>query len=169
MKPFRFSPIKDEAQLMRAIEYIHFESNKLCKQNFGSLLPVAGNIGVFCHFEDEFKQLIKIRNELTDSSDNWNHKYFRLHKPIVIPAKNDVPETTYTYLYIRQPDPTHPQVGDLDFYLEPEKYRELKQALLSRNTTKGIRVFKRTDLDLVELFDPVIDICAFIGKKTMAE
>lgn len=169
MKPFRFSPIKNKAQLFKAIEYIHFESYRLCKQNLGYFLPVAGNIGVFCHYEEEFERLIKIRKELTDLNDNWNQKYFRLHKPIFIPVKNSIPETTYTYLYIRKPDATHPQVGDMDFYLEPSKYKELKQSLLLGKIMKGTKIFARSDLDLIELSDPESDVCAFIGQKTMTE
>ncbi|KKP28570.1 MAG: hypothetical protein UR15_C0025G0019 [Parcubacteria group bacterium GW2011_GWA2_31_28] len=126
MKPFRFSPIQDKTQMLKAIEYIHFESYKLCKQNLGYILPIAGNIGVFCHFEDEFARLIKIRKEMTDLFDNWNQKYFRLHKPIIFPAKKDIPETKYTYIYIRKPDTAHFHVGDLDFFLEPRKYTELE-------------------------------------------
>lgn len=169
MKPFRFSPIKDKAQLFEAIEYIHFESYRLCKKILGDFLPAAGNIGVFCHYDDECERLIKIRKELTDLSDNWNQKYFRLHKPIVIPAKNDVPETTYTYLYIRRPEASNSYVGDVDFYLEPNKYKELKESLLSGNLIKGAEVFKRPDLDLIKLYDSDSDVTAFIGKKTMAE
>lgn len=169
MKPFRFSPIKDEAQLLKAIEYIHFESHKLCKQNLGYFLPVSGNVGVFCHYEEEFEQLIKMRKELTDLSNNWNEKYFRLHKPIVIPARNDIPKTTYMYLYIRKPDPSHPHVGDVDFYMEPDKYNELKRSLLSGKVIEGVKIFERPDLDLIRLYDPDIDVSAFIGQKTMAE
>ncbi|HUW21499.1 MAG TPA: hypothetical protein VMW41_02405 [Candidatus Bathyarchaeia archaeon] len=169
MKLFRFSPIKDKTQLFKAIEYIHFESFRLCKQNLGYYLPVAGNVGVFCHYEDEFERLIKIRKELTDLYDNWNQKYFRLHKPIVIPAKNDIPETTYTYLYIRKPDPSHHHVGDVDFYLEPNKYRELKGSLLSGKIMKGVRIFERPDLDLIRLYDSDSDISAFVGKKKITE
>src|SRR3990167_3345415 len=169
MKPFRFSPIKNKTQLFKAIEYIHFESYRLCKQNLGYYLPVAGNIGVFCHYEEEFKLLIKIREELTDLSDNWNQKYFRLYKPIVIPAKKSIPETTYTYLYIRKPDPEHTHVGDVDFYLEPRKYKELRQSLLSGKVMEGVKIFERPDLDLIRLYDPDTDISAFVGKKTMTE
>lgn len=169
MKPFRFSPIKNVTQLFEAIKYIHFESYRLCKQNLGYFLPVAGNIGVFCHDEDEFERLIKIRKELTDLSDNWNQKYFRLFKPIVFPAKNDIPETTYTYLYIRKPDSSHYHVGDMDFYLEPSKYKELKRSLLSGKVIKGVKIFRRPDLDLIELSDSESDVCAFVGQKTMAE
>ncbi len=169
MKLYRFSPIKNEDQLFKAIEYIHFQSHKLCLQNLGYLLPVAGNIGVFCHYEDEFEQLIKIRKELTDLLNNWNQKYFRLHKPIIIPAKNDIPETTYTYLYIRKPEVSHPHVGDVDFYLEPNKYQELKQSLLSGKVIKGVKILERPDLDLIRLYDPNIDVSAFVGSYKLEE
>jgi hypothetical protein len=169
MKPFRFSPIKDKTQLFAAIEYIHFECYRLCKQNLGLILPVAGNIGVFCHFDDEFELLTKMREELTDVSDNWNKKYYRLYEPIIIPAKDDIPETTYTYLYVRRPDPTHPDVGDADFYMEPDKYKELKESLLAGKIIKGVNIFDRPELDLIKLSDPEIDVCAFVGHKTIEE
>ena len=169
MKLFRFSPIKNKTQLFKAIRYIHFESYKLCKQKFGYYLPVAGNIGVFCHYEEEFERLIKIRKELTNESDNWNQKYFRLYKPIIIPTKNGIPKTTYTYLYVRKPDPAHPHVGDVDFYLEPDKYKELKQSLLSGKVMEGVSVFERTDLELIRLHDPGSEVSAFVGSKRMTE
>jgi len=166
---FKFSPIKNKSELLKAIEYIHFESFKLCKQKLGYILPVVGNIGVFCHYKDEFEFLTKIRKKWTDLSDNWNQKYFRLHKPIVISAENSIPETIYTYLYIRKPDAEHDQVGDLDFYLEPEKYQKLKQSLLSGKVMEGVRILDRPDLDLIEVYDDRVDVVAFIGQKTMAE
>lgn len=169
MKSFRFSPIKNITQLFRAIEYVHFESFRLCKKNLGFFLPAAGNIGVFCHDDAEYERLTEIRKELTDLSDNWNQKYFRLHTPIVIPAKNDIPETTYTYLYIRKPDSDHPHVGDLDFYMKPNKYKELKQSLLTGKVIPGVRIFERPDLDLIELSDFDSDVCAYVGSKTMDE
>lgn len=166
---FRFSPIEDKAQLMGAIEYIHFECFRLLKHNLGYILPVAGNIGVFCHYEDEFERLLKIRKELTDISDNWNQKYYRLYKPIIIPARNGVPETTYTHLYIRKPDAIHPEVGDADFYMEPDRYNALKQTLLSGKVIKGVEIFNRPDLDLIKVYDPDYDAGSFIGSKTMED
>ena len=65
---------------------------------------------------------------MTDISDNWNQKYYRLHAPITIPAQGDIPETEYTYLYIRKPD-QHKEVGDVDFVLDKKEYTELKNAL----------------------------------------
>lgn len=169
MKPFRFSPITNIVQLFKALEYVHFQSFRLCKQNLGYLLPVAGNIGIFCHYEDEFELLTGIRKELTDLNDNWNQKYFRLYKPIIFPNKDSVPETTYTYLYIRKPDADTPNVGDVDFYLPLDKYKKLKQSIISGKFSKGVKMFKRPDLDLIRLFDPEIDVSAFVGSYNLEE
>ncbi len=169
MKLYRFSPIKTKAQLLKAITHTHFSCYALCKQTFGHYLPNAGNIGIFCHYDDEYEYLTDVRKELTQASDNWNQKYFRLHSPIIIPARGDVQETTYTHLYIRKPDIYRAQVGDVDFYMEPEKYTELKQSLHNGKKLKGARVLDRKDLDYVELYDPDIDACAYVGTHAMTE
>jgi hypothetical protein len=169
MNQFRFSPIKDREQLFKAIEYIHIQTHRLCKMKLGYYLPVAGNIGVFCHFDDEFERLTAMRKELTDENDNWNKKYYRLHQPIVIPAREDIIETTYTYLYVRRPDPTHPDVGDADFCMAPEKFKKLKNDLLSGKVMEGVEVFDRPELDLIKLSDPKVDVGSFVGWETMEE
>ena len=98
IKLYRFSPIQNKEELLEAIKFVHLACNYLCKQSFGEYLPNAGNIGIFCHYDDEYDQLIRLRKEMTEASDNVNQKYFRLNEPIVIPAQNDIPETTYTHL-----------------------------------------------------------------------
>lgn len=168
MKLYRFSPIKSKKELFDAIRHIHFEGYKLCKQTFGYYLPNAGNMGVFCHYDDEYGRLIKIRKELTEPSDNVNQKYFKLHKPIIISAKGDIPETTYTYLYIRKPDPYRFHVGDLDFYLDPKEYGKLKKSLIADKKLNGARVFDRTDLDMIELYDPDVDVLAYVSTVKMS-
>jgi hypothetical protein len=169
MKLYRFSPIKTEKQLIEAIKHTHFECYKLCKQAFGKYLPNAGNIGIFCHYDEEYEFLISVRKRLTESSDNINQKYYRLHEPIVVPAEGDVPETIYTYLYIRKPDPYRSHVGDVDFYLEPNAYNQLKQELLKGKQVDSARVFDRPDLDMIELFDPDIDALGYVSTETMTE
>jgi len=168
MKFYSFSPIKNEEELLKAIEHIHFSCYKLCKQSFDKYFLNAGNIGIFCHYDDEYKFLTDIRKKLTESSDNFNQKYFKLHKPITIPSRGDVPETTYTYLYIRRPDPYRHHAGDVDFYLEPLKYEELKNSLLNGKIISGVRVFERPDLDMVELYNPDIDALAYISTEKMS-
>ena len=169
MKLYRFSPIENKEQLLEAIKYTHFKCFELCKNNFGRYLPVAGDIGIFCHFDDEFQFLTKIRKELTDESDNWNQKYYRLYEPIVIPTEGDIPATTYTYLYIRKPDEDKKQMGDVDFVLNKEEFDELKNSLLNGKEIKGLEIFDRPSLDLIQLFDPNIDALSFIGTKDMTE
>lgn len=170
MQLYRFSPIKDKGQLVEAVKYTHFACYKLCKQSFGNYLPNAGNIGIFCHYDHEYEKLKDLQNKLCEMTDNFNQKYFRFHEPIVIKAEDDVPEATYTYLYIRQPDPYRYQVGDLDFYLEPEEYSKLKQSLLDgTGTIKGARAFDRADLDMIELYDPDIDALAYVSTHKMTE
>ena len=168
MKPYRFSPIQDKNQLLEAIKFTHLKCFELCKKIFGKYLPVAGNIGIFCHYDDEYKFLTKLREELTEKTDNWNQKYYRLYEPIVIPAQGNVPATIYTYLYIRKQD-QHEEVGDVDFVLNNKEYFELKSSLLSGTEIKGIKIFDRPGLDLIRLFDPDIDTLSFIGTKDMTE
>jgi len=169
MRLYRFSPIQTEIELRAAIEYVHFASYGLCKASFGRYMSNAGNIGIFCHYDDEYEALIEIRKHLTEASDNWNQKYFRLLDPIVIPGKGDVPETTYTHLYIRKPDPYRAHVGDVDFYLEPQAYLELKGSLKAGKKVSGARIFDRADADMVELYDPDVDVLAYVSTHQMAE
>ena len=169
MKLYRFSPIKDKEHLVEAIAYTHTACYKLCKQSFGEYLSNAGNMGIFCHYDDEYSRLVAIRQSMTEPSENPDQKYFKLREPIVIPAQDDMPETTYTHLYIRRPDPYRYQVGDVDFYLDPQEYADLKQSLLNGKVIKGARIFPRNDLDMVELYDPDVDAFGYVSTNTMTE
>lgn len=169
MKLYRFSPIMDETSLLAAIRHIHVAGNALCHQVLGTHLPNSGNMGVFCHYSEEYEVLKQLRVKLTEPSENLQQKYFRLHIPIVMPAEHGVPETTYTHLYIRQPDPYRHHVGDLDVYLAPHDYAALKQTLVSGQTMPGARVFPRPDLDMIELHHPDVDVLCYVSTKTMTE
>lgn len=169
MSLYTFSPIKTEDRLLEAIKFIHFACYKLCKQSFGEYLPNSGNVGVFCHYDEEYEYLTGVRKTLTEASDNVDQKYFRLHKPIVIPAEGDVPETTYTHLYVRRPDPYRHHVGDVDFYLEESEYTKLKEEMLNGKKVNGARVFERPDLDMIELYDPDVDALGYVSTSNMTE
>jgi hypothetical protein len=80
-----------------------------------------------------------------------------------------VPETTYTHLYIRRPDPYRHHVGDVDFYLDQQQYDELKKSLIGGKQIKGARVFPRNDLDMIELYDPDVDVLGYVSTNTMTE
>lgn len=167
-KQYKFSPIKTERELFEAIEYTHFMCFELCKKAFGKYFPVAGNIGIFCHYDSEFESLTKLRKELTEESRNWNQKYFYLHKPITISAKDDVPETTYRYLYVRKPD-YHTQVGDVDFVISTEEHQKLKDISFLKNKINNIEILYRPDLDMIRISNPDVDTLAYMSIKTMDE
>lgn len=169
MKSYTFSPITNIEELIEAVRYINFACHQLCKQSFGKYLPNAGNMGIFCHYDDEYEQLVAIRKELTESSDDPNQKYFKLHEPIIVPAYDDVPKITYTHLYIRKLDPYRHHVGDVDFYLEQTQYDELKDSLIEGKIIKGARIFPRNDLDMIELHDPDVDALGYVSKNIMTE
>ena len=169
MRLYRFSPIKNKKKLLDAIQHIHTACHQLCKKSFGKYLPNAGNIGVFCHYETEYALLTKLREELTQPSNNVNQKYYQLYQPITINATGDIPTTTYTHLYIRKPDPYRAQVGDIDFYLEPAEYKQLKEAISKGRQLPGARLFDRADLDMIELHDPDVDVLAYVSTKMMTQ
>lgn len=169
MKLYRFSPIGNKEQLFDAINYIHVTCHGLCKQVFDKYLINAGNVTLFCHYEDEYAKLIDIRKTLTIPTDDQNLKYFTLLQPIVIPAKGDIPETIYTHIYIRKPDPYRHHVGDIDFYIEPENYAALKRSLKDGKQINSARLFPRADLDMIELYNPDVDVLAYVSTNTMAE
>jgi len=168
MDGFRFSPIRDMSRLSEALFHIHISCHRLCKQSLGMYLPVAGNIGIFSHSEEEYSLLTRLQQELVDRTKSVYGKYFLLHEPVIFPVTGDIPETTYTHLYIRKPDIKKPHVGDLDFYLSPPTYMDFKQKV-QNGAVPGARLLERADLDLVELFHQDIDALGYVGDKQWRE
>lgn len=169
MQLYRFSPILDQKHLLEAMHYIHGACLALCEQVFGKYLPNSGNMGIFCHYEDEYITLHTIREKMTESSDNPDQKYFLLKSPFVIPGKDNAPATSYTHLYIRKPDPYRHHVGDLDFSLDSTEYFKLKKEIENGNGPRGARIFPRTDLNMIELFDPDSDVLAYVSTHRMTQ
>lgn len=166
---YRFSPITSQAGLMDAITHVHFECYRLCKDSFGEYLANSGNIGIFCHYDDEYEYLTKVREGLTEASENLDQKYFKLYEPIVIPSQYGVPETTYTYLYIRKPDPYRHHVGDIDFYLPETEYTKLKSEIEQGRVVPGARIFPSPTLDMIELYNSDSDALGYVSTETMTD
>jgi hypothetical protein len=169
MKLYRFSPVINEASFHDALQHIHISCSQLCIDVMGKCLPNSGNIGFFCHYDDEYEALTKLRQSLTHPSDNPQQKYFKLYKPIVFEASENIPATTYTHLYIRKPDPYRHHVGDVDFYLSQPDYVSLRARLSSGERIRGARIFPRQDLDMVELYNPDIDCLGYISTDEMTQ
>ena len=150
--------------LLKIINQIHTDCHKLCFQALGEHLPVAGNIGVFCHSKNEYELFTKIRGELTYPSDNPNQKYFLLKEPIVIGS------ATYTHLYIRKPDPTPygKYLGDVDFIMEEQEYSEFKNSV-QNGLIKGAEIYDRPSWETVQITDQNINSVAYISTKEFSE
>ena len=169
MQLYRFSPITTQAGLLDAIKHIHVSAHQLSENTFGKYLEKSGNVGVFTHYEDEYEYLTKLRKELTDESVSFNGKYFKLKDPIVLPEIDGIPETTYEFLYIRQPDPYRSQVGDIDFCVSESEYEAVKESVKNAEA-EGARVYEgKSGLDMVELFNPDVDVLAYVVDHKMAE
>lgn len=165
---YRFSPIKSKSELEQAINYIHTECHKLCKQIIGEYLSVAGGVGVFCHFDDEYELLTQFRKEQTKPSDDPNQKYFQLLDPIVVAESDGVPAATYEWLYIRKPSGDSPQVGDIDFVLPELKYNKLRQSVRS-GSIEDASIYERPGWDMIELKTANSDVLPYVCTKEMAE
>lgn len=92
---------------------------------------------------------------MTHPSPNYKNKYYPLIQPIVIPRRGDIPETTYSYLYIHQVDSYLSEVGDVDFVLQVAEYNELKnQLLVDEFRLGGLRIFERAEENMIEMWRP---------------
>ena len=157
-------------ELLNRIKHINFVCQKLCKITLGRYLKVSGNIGVFSQSVEEYKIFTKVRDEITEPSTNPNQKYYHLYNPIIIPAEIDIPETTYTHIYIRKLDstPYGRYLGDVDFVLDSGEYIELKNKVLS-GTVKGAEIYDRPGWDTIQLTTPNFDCVAYVSTKEFAE
>lgn len=162
--------MKTKEDLLYRIKKIHQDCFRLCKATLGEYLSVSGNIGIFCQSEQEHQDFTEIRKKLTELSDNPNQKYFLLKEPITIPAEGDIPQTTYTHLYIRKPDPSPygKYLGDVDFVMETREYEELKENV-KQGRIKGTKIYDRPGWDTVQITDPSISSVAYISTQEFAE
>lgn len=151
---------------------IHLDCCSLIKQTIGHYLPVAGNIGVFCQSDGEYEDFTRLAKELTFTSKNPDQKYFQLKVPITcIIENNDVPEMTYTHLYIRKPDLTSygKYLGDVDFVLSPKEYKILKDKVKDGKAAPGMEIYDRTGWDTIQITNPKINSVAYISTQSFAE
>lgn len=166
-----FPAMRSIEDLNARISLIHTACHTLCQKAFGQTLPVAGNIGVFCHEFKEYEVLQSIVSKNILPDDHWNHKYYRLRSPIIIPASSSIPQSIYTYLYIRPPDDSHKQAGDVDFVIPKDRMDALKQELSSHACAiPGLSLLEqRPDLDLLSLSDPSLPVLSLLGTRTITE
>lgn len=149
MKLYRFSPIKNEKELVKGVKYVAKENTKLCKKLTGKKLPIS-SITIFSHYRQEFQKLSAILHRLGSLYDENNGPRVTLHKPIKAAGHR------ITQLRIRKPDPYRMQVGCSDFDVN---YEEFKTAF---SKAKGLRIIRRQEYEMIEFFDPDFDVLAYV-------
>lgn len=169
MKLYRFSPITSQAQLDEAITYVAVTATRLYFAQTGDVEDeLIDSLTLFAHFPDEYEQLQRLALQRGALHGENNGPRVKLHQPLKIAVahleRNGRPETRYTtvrFLRIRHPDPYRMQVGccDLkaDFYSQDFVY-----ALTRNDHSISPRLIKRPTYDMLELFDPGLDVLAYV-------
>ena len=150
---YRFSPIKNEGELIQAIQYIAKKTRELNLSITGNEYPIS-SLTVFSHYADEFENLKKILVSLGEQFAENNGPFVKLRKPIIIEGGQTIDKVR-----IRKPDQERPQVGCNDFTV-PD-YEEFKQIQLANHPDR-LHLIERLEYDMIEFHDPEFDVLAYV-------
>lgn len=156
MKLYRFSPIKNDEDCPKVLEYIQEKLRELSRLIIEEELPI-NTLKIFAHYEDEYRLLKSWvdsigNNEEEGSSTSY---YVKPHRPISI---NDDP---IEYVGIRAPDPYRSQVGCGDYVVS--NFDDFKAKYLGKSPY--IREVPHQKYEMLELFHPDIDVLGYIVKS----
>lgn len=156
MKLYRFSPIQNNEDCLKALGYIQEQLRALSKLVIDEGLPI-NTLKIFAHYEDEYKFLKGWIDSIGSNEDEGSSTsyYIRPHKPIAI---NDDP---IKYLGIRVPDPYRAQVGCGDYVVG--NFDDFKAKYLGNSPY--IREVSHQKYEMLELFHPDLDVLGYIVKE----
>lgn len=152
MRIYRFSPIRSERKLVKAVKYVAAKNSKLCKKTIGKKLAIK-YLTIFSHYPDEYDGLLEILRKSGRLTRTNNGFRVVLRKPI----END--GHSIWHLRIRKPDPYRMHAGCSDFVVE--NYKRFKKSYLKK-TRKNLRLIKREKYEMIEFFDPDFDVLAYV-------
>ena len=155
MKFYRFSPLQNNEDCTKALEYIQEKLRELSKLIIEEELPI-NTLKIFAHYEDEYAFLKKWVNSIGTNEDEGSltSYYVKSHEPMVI---NDDP---IDYVGIRVPDPYRSQVGCGDYVVS--NFEEFKAKYLGKSPY--IREKSHQKYQMLELFHPDMDVLGYIVK-----
>jgi len=143
--------IQNKIELIETVGYIARETTRLCKSIVGETFPI-GSLTVFSHSEPEYELLVEILGALGKPYNYNNGPRVELFEPIV------VDNNKINYLRVRKPDIERPQVGCNDFVTDYELFK--KDFLIKY--PNNIRLIKRPEYEMIELFSPEFDVLAYV-------
>ncbi|MDQ6985080.1 MAG: hypothetical protein Q9M91_03130 [Candidatus Dojkabacteria bacterium] len=156
------------SELLGIIQRIHIESYELAFETYDRIFDNSGNIGVFTHFDDEYKYLKNAERMVSKVSDDPSIKYFELIDPINMPSIKNFPEVSYTHLYLRKPDSSEygNHYGHIDFNVNVTELKEMLKGI-KKNTNQSI--YKYGELEMIELRNEKYNSLAYINTPEIAK
>ena len=160
-----------ENDLVNLITQIHKDCYYLCFSAFAKYYANSGNIGIFAQSQEEYDQLIQIRDNIVIPSNNPDLKYFELRKQIVIHSIKNIPEISYKYLYIRKPDPNDygKYLGDIDFVTSKLELSDILRKIKNGNLIHNTTIYNYNDKEFIQLSNSGIKSVGYLSTPEIAE
>jgi hypothetical protein len=147
-KLYRFSPITNEADFNKALEYITIELEKLSEQLLEQKLPI-NTLKLFAHYPEEYKYLLELVTGLGPAAS------FSSDTSYYAQTKREIKGHNIEYIGVRTTDPYRPHVGCGDY--EIENFQEITDTYGGKSDF--IRKFSE---DMVEIWHPDFDVLGYI-------
>ena len=140
-----------EAELKEAISYVIQQEAHLAAKAVADVLPIT-YLTIFAHYPDEYDRLVGFIQAWGEVSEANNGVKVKLQQSITEQDQN------INELRIRKPDPYRMQVGCCDFGVD--NYYVFKDSHLANN--RNLRLIERPEYEMIEFFDPELDVLAYI-------
>lgn len=162
---YRFSPIKNRAELDEAIRYVASTATKMMFKVAGNIVDIH-SLTVFSHYEDEYRSLLAVMSGQSQLQEANNDVRFTLKTPMRIEAMrlevNGQQHTNIqaiTEVRIRKPDPYRMQVGCCDIDVSSGQFQFLEDS--DGQHGDNSRLIERPDLRMIEYYHPDYDVLVY--------
>jgi hypothetical protein len=150
--------IQNKNELIEAVGYVARETTRLCKSIVGETFPIE-SLTVFAHSEPEYELLVEMLGTIGKPYNYNNGPRVELFEPIV------VDDNKISHLRVRKPDLERPQAGCNDLVVD---YELFKKDFLFKYPD-NIRLIKRPEYEMIELFSPEFDVLAYVVSDEVAK
>ncbi|MFH0863509.1 MAG: hypothetical protein V1858_00260 [Candidatus Gottesmanbacteria bacterium] len=108
---------------------------------------------IFSHYQEEYNDFLKKASSIGKIvSETESGPIFKFNEPLSTAA--GCPKV----LKIRKPDPTRPQLGDVDFITDYQKFKE------KYLDNRRFRLIQRTNFEMIELRDDTYKVLVYFSN-----
>jgi hypothetical protein len=156
MTAYRFSPIKNDDDCNKALEYIDKKLRYLSELVLDEQLPIE-TLKIFAHYPEEYEFLRNWAESLGEPIEESSATSFYVKPRILMVVAGD----PIMHVGIRVPDPYRSQVGCGDYIVK--NLDEIKSKYLGKS--QFVREVEHEKYQMLELFHPDIDVLGYIVKQ----